>query len=132
MLPALSRHVEAFLKELAAARGASPHTLRAYRGDLDGFLAFAEGRGVDDPRAVTPRILRSYLVELDGQELSRASIQRKLSAVRSFFTHLLRKSAIDAHPGAGLRQRRGERRLPSALEIGEVEALLGAPDVSTH
>ena len=128
----MRRHVDGFLKELAAARGASPHTLRAYRGDLDGFLAFAEGRGISDPRAVTPRVLRSYLVELDGQELSRASVQRKLSAVRSFFTHLLRTSAIDAHPGASLRQRRGERRLPSALELGEVEALLGAPDPATH
>ena len=128
----MRRYVEAFLKELAAARGASPHTLRAYEGDLDGFLAFLAERSVEDPRAVTPRILRSVLVELDGRELARPTIQRKLSAVRSFFTHLLRKSVIDAHPAGGLRQRRGERRLPSALEIGEVESLLGAPDLATH
>jgi integrase/recombinase XerC len=129
---ALRREVDDFLKELAAARGASPHTLRAYRGDLDGFLAFLEERGIESPRSVTPRILRSYLVELDGRELARPTVQRKLSAVRSLFTHLLRKSVIDAHPAAGLRQRRGERRLPSALEIGEVESLLGAPDLATH
>jgi site-specific recombinase XerD len=64
------RHAEAFLKELAAARGASPHTLRAYEGDLEGFLAFLAERGVDDPRSVTPRILRAYLVELDGRASS--------------------------------------------------------------
>ncbi len=124
--------VDGFLKELAAARGASEHTLRAYRGDIDGFLAFLAERGVASARAVTPRILRSYLAELDGRELSRATIQRKLSAVRSLFTHLLKKGAIDAHPASGLRPRRGERRLPSALEIGEVESILAAPDLATH
>jgi integrase/recombinase XerC len=124
--------VEAFLKELAAARGASEHTLRAYRGDLGGFLAFLDERGLSSPQSVTPRMLRSYLAELDARELSRATIQRKLSAVRSLFTHLLDKREIDAHPASGLRPRRGERRLPSALEIGEVEALLAAPDLATH
>ena len=128
----MRRHVDAFLKELAAARGASPHTLRAYRGDLDGFLAFLEERGIESPRSVTPRILRSFLVELDGRELSPPSIRRKLSAVRSLFTHLLKKSAIDAHPAAGLRQRRGERPLPTSLELGEVEALLAAPPLDRH
>ncbi len=124
-------HVEGFLKELAAARGASEHTLRAYRCDLHSFLAFLEQRGILKPSQVTPRLLRSFLAEIDGRDLARATIQRKLSAVRSLFAHLLRKGAIDAHPAAGLRPRRGERRLPSALEIGEVEALLAAPDLST-
>jgi len=125
-------HVDGFLKELAAARGASPHTLRAYRGDLDGFLAFLDERRITSPKAVTPRVLRSYLAELDGRELARASVQRKLSAVRSLFAHLLKKDVIDAHPAVRMRQRRSERRLPSALEIGEVEALLAAPPLDRH
>jgi integrase/recombinase XerC len=124
--------VQAFLKELAAARGASPHTLRAYRGDLESFAVFLEERGISSPRSVTPRILRAYLAELDGRELSRSTVQRKLSAVRSLFAHLLRKGAVDSHPATGLRQRRGARRLPTSLELGEVERLLAAPDETTH
>jgi len=124
--------VEGFLKELAAARGASAHTLRAYRGDLETFLAFLAERDVSTARAVTPRILRSFLADLDARELSRATIQRKLSAMRSLFTHLLKQGVVEAHPAAGLRQRRGERRLPTALEIQEVESLLAAPDLATH
>jgi integrase/recombinase XerC len=120
-------HVDGFLKELSAARGASPHTLRAYRGDLEGFLRFLDERGISSPKAVTPRVLRSFLAELDGRELARASVQRKLSAVRSLFAHLVKKNLVDAHPAVRMRQRRSERRLPSSLEIQEVEALLGAP-----
>lgn len=119
-----------YLAELAAARGASPHTLRAYRTDLDGFCTFVESAAVDRAESVTPLVLRSYLAELDSRGLARASIQRKLSAARSLFKYLLRHGAIRTHPAAGLRPRRGEKKLPHHLTIGEVEALLAAPDVT--
>ncbi len=121
-----------FLVELAAARGASAHTLRAYRGDLDSFLASCARYGVEDPAAVSPRILRAWLAEMSEAGLARTSIQRRLSGVRSFFRHLLQYGVVDAHPALGLRQRRSARNLPGALSIEEVEALLGSFDPSTH
>ena len=122
--------VDRWLKELAAARGASEHTLRAYRGDLDGFLAFLAERGVSEPAEVTPRVLRGWLAELEARELARSSIQRKLSAARSFFRHLVKQGRVEAHPASGLRRRRTERRLPGHLSIEEIEALLAAPDAA--
>ena len=118
--------VDGWLRELTATRGASPHTLRAYGRDLDELLAFLDGRGIDDPQAVTPRTLRGFLVELDERRLSRSTIQRKLSAVRSFFRHLLVLGRIEAHPATGLRPARRARRLPHTLGIDEVETLLRA------
>ena len=50
--------VDEYLMELAAARGASAHTLRAYHTDLAELALFLEGRGVLDPRLVKPRMLR--------------------------------------------------------------------------
>lgn len=123
--------VSGFLSELAATRGASEHTLRAYAGDLKHFCAFLAAREIEDVSAVTPRTLRAYLAELDERELAPASIQRKLSAARSWFKHLVRKGKLDTHPATGLRQRRTVRRLPAALAQEEVEALLAAPDVTT-
>ena len=120
--------LEAYLRELGAARGASPHTLRAYRGDLEGFCAFLEQRGLSKPADVKPRALRAWLATLDEKGLAKSTLQRKLSAARSFFKHLLQHGAIDAHPAAGLRQRRGERKLPAALSVEELETLLAAPD----
>ncbi len=132
--PATALHAAAdrFLVELAAARGASEHTLRAYRGDLDSFLAACATYAVDEPRAITPRILRAWLADLSEKGLARASIQRRLSGVRSFLKHLLKNGAIDVSPASGLRQRRAARDLPGALALGEVEALLDSTDESTH
>ena len=128
---AMRAAVARYLKELSAARGASEHTLRAYRADLEAFCKFLDGLEIDTPESVTPRTLRSYLADLDSRALARASIQRKLSAARSLFKFLLQKGAIDAHPASGLRQRRSERRLPGWLSIEEIEALLRSPDVAT-
>ncbi len=128
----MSRLAGDFLRDLAVARGASPHTLRAYGRDLAEFLAFLARRGVGDARLVTPRLLRSFLVELDERGLARTSVQRKLSAVRSFFRQLVKHGLLEAHPATGLRMGRRRERLPHALEVGEVEALLAVADPATH
>jgi len=128
----LAADADRFLVEMAATRGASEHTLRAYRGDLASFLASCTKYGVDTPRAITPRTLRAWLADLDESGLARSSIQRRLSGVRSFLKHLLKHGAIDVSPAAGLRQRRVARDLPGALALTEVEALLDSTDESTH
>ena len=109
-----------FLRELVATRGASPHTLRAYGRDLEELCAFLDRRGIDDPKQVQPRTLRGFLAELDERGLSRSTVQRKLSAVRSFFRHLLQRGLVDAHPAVGLRPARGAKPLPHALEESDL------------
>jgi integrase/recombinase XerC len=121
--------VDDYLRELAAARGASAHTLRAYKGDLGCLLTFL-GEGATSER-VTPRVLRSFLAHLSAQGLSRSSIQRRLSAVRSFFKYLVKHGHTRAHPAAGLRSSRAPRPLPKALEVSEVERLLAALDITS-
>jgi len=76
---ALVTAIDRYLVELGAARGASEHTLRAYRGDLENFAAFAAGIGITAPERVTPRALRAWLAELDTSGLAKSSIQRRLS-----------------------------------------------------
>lgn len=127
----MREHVDGFLKHLAATRGASEHTLRAYRIDLDELLVFLDQRGIREPREVTPRTLRGFLARLDDRGLARTTIQRKLSAVRSMFKLLLEQGWIDTHPAAGLRQARTARTLPTHLEAAEIERLLEAPDLTT-
>jgi integrase/recombinase XerC len=124
-------HTDRYLKQLAAARGASKHTLRAYGRDLTEFCAFCGERRAANPDAVTPALLRGYLGRLDERGLAPATVQRKLSAVRSFLTFLVKEGTLDSHPAAGLRQRRTPRPLPSCLTAEEVETLLAAPDVTT-
>jgi integrase/recombinase XerC len=127
----LAEHAQRFLAELRHARSASPHTLRAYQRDLDEVVEWCAERELRDPREVTQRTLRAWLAHLDERGLARASIQRKLSAVRSLFRYLLQHGHVRAHPASGLRRARTRRPLPGCLEPGEIERLLAAPDVAT-
>ncbi len=127
----LGSRIDLFLEQLALTRGASEHTLKAYAGDLADLLEHLASAGAHTPREVLPKHFKRWLAALDARELAPASIQRKLSAARSFFRWLERRADIDVHPATGLRQARRPRRLPHSLSVEEVERLL-APAAASY
>jgi len=119
-----------FIRHLAAERNYSEHTLRAYSTDLAMFTQFLRHRGCSLTRA-GPRDVRGFLAILRARDLARATIGRRLSAVRSLYRFLLRRGVIEANPMAVLRTPRQEQRLPRFLTVEEVKRLLSAPDLTT-
>ena len=117
--------LDEWLASLQDGRQASPHTLRAYRGDLSAVLDFAREQGVSDPRRVDTLLLREYLASLAAP--SRATLARKQAALRGFFGWLLRAGRIEADPAAPLRSPRRGRPLPRALDEAALQRLLAAP-----
>ncbi len=123
----LSEAMERFLAHLRVVRNLSGHSLSAYGTDLVQLADFLETRSVTDPAAVTHLDIRGWLGALREKGLARASVSRKLAAVRSFFRWLHREGLVPADPGATLRTPRKEKRLPIYLSREEVERLLAAP-----
>ena len=126
-----------YIRYLEAERNASPYTVRNYTTDLcgskniKGFFTFLKQRGVGSLGAVDRASLRDYMTYLVEQGLVKASIARKLSAIRSFYRYLLREGIVSTSPVATTSSPKLDRRLPSFLTIEEVERLLKAPDLST-
>jgi integrase/recombinase XerC len=111
-----------FLRHIEQGRQLSPHTVAAYRRDLDDFLAYL-ARRAEPPagwRDVDRHAVRGFLAELSRRGLARRTIARRLSAVRSFFRFLHREEVVDGNPARAVRSPRLERHLP---------AWLGRPDV---
>ncbi|MDR7532884.1 MAG: tyrosine recombinase XerC [Armatimonadota bacterium] len=126
LAPALARDIEAFLQMLEAERAASPHTLAAYRRDLEGFARFLAGEGIGGWDGVTVAVARRYLAARHHTH-ARASVARALSALRTFFRFLRREGRVAASPLRLLASPRLPRRLPRAIPPDAVAALLGAP-----
>jgi len=120
-----------YVKYLEAERNASPYTVRNYTTDLTGFFQFLRDRGIGSLKEVDRHVLRDYLSQLTERGFVKASIARKLSAIRSFFRYLVREQTLPANPIEQAASPKLDRRLPSFLTLEEIERLLAAPDLSS-
>jgi len=120
-----------YINYLEAERNASPYTVRNYTTDLLDFFQFLRSKEISSLREVDRHTLRDYLSELMEKGFVKASIARKLSAIRSFYRYLLREEIISTSPVATTSSPKLDKRLPSFLSIEEINRLLEAPDLST-
>ncbi len=123
--------LDAYLDYLVAVRRASPHTVKGYAEDLVQFCRFAEERGRTDWLQVTTLDIRRYLAELMTANTARASVARKLSALRGLCKFLNARRLREDDPTLGLRAPKLPERLPHYLEEDEMTDLLHAPDTGT-
>ncbi len=112
------------MQHLEISRRSSAATRRAYRSDLTAFLSWLGDRGRSATRTGRPD-LRSYLVELEQQQLKATSIQRKLACLRGFFRFLQEQGHIAKDPARLVRGPKAPRRVPHFLTSQEVDQLLG-------
>lgn len=123
-------YLEEFLTALEAGRGYSPHTIAAYRQDMEQFAAFLQEENCSWSQ-IDRTIARRYMLAMQRRALAPASVARKLAALRSFYAYLVRIEVLPTHPLRGLGTPKQPQRLPSYLSVDETVALLSAPDART-
>lgn len=120
--------LQRYFAYLEAERRVSPHTLRAYRRDLEDFLARVEQRRGRVP-VVTDlnlRELRSELADLYGA-VQASTLARKLSSLRSFAEYLRREGILPDNEAALVRRPRQRTRLPVALPVEDIAPMIDGP-----
>jgi integrase/recombinase XerD len=126
-----ARAVRTYLDHLLVERGLATNTLTSYRRDLRRYLQFLAGAGVDDLDAVTEAVVSSFLVSLregdaDHPPLSSTSAARTLVAVRGFHKFAVSDGLATADPAGAVKPPSPAKRLPKALPLSDVEAILEA------
>jgi integrase/recombinase XerD len=122
--------LERFDDVMLLERGASPRTREAYGRDVRRLATFVRAKRHDDPRTITPALLREFVWHLKDLGLAATSIRRNVSAVRTYFRFLLAEGVITADPSDRLDLPRRARDLPEVLSVREIEQLLAAPALS--
>ena len=118
---------ERFRDYLANERNASPHTVEAYTADIAEFaLRIREDENFDDWAKVDRDQARAFVMMLHDNGDSKRSIQRKLSAMRSFFRFLIREEVVRGNPFTRMPGIKADRPLPEVMNISEVERLINA------
>ncbi len=115
--------MDSFCQSLSAERNASPQTVRAYRSDVSAFLAWCERESVE-ALCASHREVRRFLAYLDQAGYSRRTVNRRLSAVKSFYRWLVVEGAVDSSPAEVLQGPRQGKPLPRAVQRNEMDRLL--------
>jgi len=130
----LTDDLAAFERHLRDERAVSPHTLKAYTLDVGAFVDFLSARFLErDARSISATeidtlAVRSFLAYLHKQRLSRTSVGRHLSALRTFLSFLKREGRVTSNPAKAVATPRAERSLPRTLSVNEAAAVVEAPD----
>lgn len=119
-----------FLQHLGLEKNASDKTVKSYREDLSQALEFARThlkKKQIAPADWTVRVLRAFVAWLHEEKYAKATIARRLAAVRSFGKYLCREGTLEQNPALGLRAPRLDKKLPHFLTLADIHKLLAAP-----
>ena len=118
---------EEFLVHLTVERGASPHTIEAYRRDVGAYVSFLAARGVFTPDGVSRADVTAHVASLRDLGLAPGSVQRKVSAIKSFHGFMVREGLTEQHPTSDLPIPKAPERLPDVVSLEDVERMLSQP-----
>lgn len=127
MNPAALDWLGRFERHLATERRLSAHTGAAYRRDLARLVAFCDEQQIDSWIRLDAQHVRVFAARAHASGLDPRSVQRLLSAVRSFCRYLIREGVLSANPAAEVRAPRTRRALPRALDVDQIARLLEIP-----
>jgi integrase/recombinase XerC len=127
MLPAGAELIDRYIDHLHHERRMSPHTSKNYRRDLDQLASWCGTQQIERWEQLTGRDLRGFAAAAFRKGLAPRTIQRQLSATRSFFRYLLREGLVRANPADGITAPKVNKRLPGTLDVDTMAALLSIP-----
>ena len=130
----MQEHIDAFIAYLANERNFSEHTVKNYYADLELFREFltnlhkyldeTDGEPQIDVRSIDSADIQAFLGQLYGKKLAKTTVARKLSALKSFFQFLWKRSRITRNPARSIPLPRLPHRLPPLFQEDEAERLL--------
>lgn len=119
--------IERFVGHIGSERRLSPLTVDGYRREIVQFQMRLADDGVESWQAVNESRVRDYIARRHRRGAGAPTLQRTLSAIRGFYGFLLREGAATHNPASGVAAPRGKRKLPDALDVDGVNALLEMP-----
>lgn len=134
--PALARFLRGYLDHLSIERGLSANTIAAYRRDLTRYLRHLNSRGLSAPAQITAADIAEYERSLatgdtEHPALAASSIARAVVAVRTLHTFGVQEGLTLDNPAAAISPPKQGTRLPKALSVSKVQALLDAVATET-
>ncbi|MCL2121532.1 MAG: tyrosine recombinase [Clostridiales bacterium] len=132
----LTEALDQFYDYLTDERNLSPLTLSSYNQDWTAVLSWLEDQGRDsaamEAEEITEDNIRRFLYAMNDKKLSRATINRRLAAMKSFYRFMIRKQHMEHNPMEDIHLRKLPKRLPHYLDQEEIVRVIESPDEQTE
>ena len=113
-----------FYTHMTAERRLSAHTDENYRRDLQIFVRYCHRSGIEEWHKLDSHHIRTFAAAEFRRGQSPRTIQRRLSALRSFFNYLVRERQLKANPAREIQAPKAKKRLPSTIDVDQMNRLL--------
>lgn len=123
----MKEEIEKFTSYLKNTKKSSNNTIMSYQRDLNKMCSFMEAKEVAGIGNINDTNLNSYVLYLENQGLSSATISRNIASIKAFFLYLLREGKVKKDPTMLLKPPKCEKKKPKTLTMEEVELLLRQP-----
>ena len=117
--------IDGFLETL---QHLSPHTRKAYAGDLAFFLDYCKQLNISAWRDLDGRLIRGYITQRHRRGTGGRSLRRNLSSIRAFYRYLLEQGEVAQNPAEGITTPKSEKRLPRTLDVDQSARLVEIKD----
>ena len=115
-----------FLTALTAEKRASTHTVKSYQRDLGQLVLYCTNKNIQCWQDIQASDIRAHIAARHRKGLSSKSLQRELSAIRSFYDYLLKNSYAEINPAQQIKAPKQPRKLPKVLDVDQITGLLEA------
>ena len=119
-------YINSFIEYLKEVKHSSENTVASYRRDLSKLDSYLNSNKIS-LKDVNSTSLNTYILRLEKEGMSSATVSRNVASIRSFFTFLLNKGLIKSNPTESIKPPKVEKKAPETLSIEEVTLLLDQP-----
>jgi len=113
-----------YFHHLEFEKRVSEHTLKSYQRDINHLISFCSSKQILQWQSIQPINIQNHIASRHRKGLGSKSLQRELSAIRSFFNYLLKKHLLDNNPALHIRAPKQDRKLPKVLDVDQMTGIL--------
>lgn len=123
----LEQYVDKYIEYLRKVKKSSENTIASYRRDLEKFVRYFNGKGISRIDEVNETYINSYILDMEKNGMSMATISRNIASIKSFYSFLTKENIVKSDPACQIKPPKIVKKAPETLTIGEINRLLDQP-----
>ncbi len=124
MSPDSKQQLQNFFQYLEFEKRLSAHTLKSYRNDLQFLHDYSQSNAISDWQLINAIDIRKLIAQRHKQSINSSSLQRQLSAIRSFYDFLIKRQLAEDNPARHVKAPKQQRKLPKALDVDQITGIM--------